>query len=87
MQTDKTADYCSLFVYGISSTSGHLFKELFPDKVMLFASFFLRRKSGDRIHEMRCLFVAVGPKAHFVVLPHWDNMLQAHMLTHPVTLY
>ena len=27
----------------------------------------------DRIYEMRCLFVAVGPIA-FIVLPHWDNM-------------
>ena len=42
---------------------------------------------GDRIYEMRCLFVAVGPNARFIVLPHWDNMSQAHMLTHPVTLY
>ena len=23
---------------------------------------------------MRCLFVAVGPNARFIVLPHWDNM-------------
>ena len=29
---------------------------------------------GDRIYEMRCLFVAVGPNARFIVLPHWDNM-------------
>ena len=42
---------------------------------------------GDRIYEMRCLFVAVGLNARFIVLPHWDNMSQAHMLTHPVTLY
>ena len=26
---------------------------------------------GDRIYEMRCLFVAVGLN---IVLPHWDNM-------------
>ena len=25
---------------------------------------------GDRIYEMRCLFVAVGPNACFIVLPH-----------------
>ena len=37
---------------------------------------------GDQIYEMRCLFVAVGLNAHFIVLPHWDNMSQAHMLTH-----
>ena len=29
---------------------------------------------GDRIYEMRCVFVAVGLNAHFIVLPHWDNM-------------
>ena len=29
---------------------------------------------GDQIYEMRCLFVAVGPNARFIVLPHWDNM-------------
>ena len=33
-----------------------------------------RRRGGDRIYEMRCLFVAVGPNARFKVLPHWDNM-------------
>ena len=25
---------------------------------------------GDKIYEMRCLFVAVGPNALFIVLPH-----------------
>ena len=40
---------------------------------------------GDRIYEMRCPFVAVGLNARFIVLPHWDNMSQAHMLTQPVT--
>ena len=29
---------------------------------------------GDRIYVMRCLFVAVGLNARFIVLPHWDNM-------------
>ena len=29
---------------------------------------------GDRIYVMRCLFVAVGLNACFIVLPHWDNM-------------
>ena len=29
---------------------------------------------GDQLYEMRCLIVAVGPNAHFVVLPHWNNM-------------
>ena len=32
----------------------------------------------DRIYEMRCPFVAVGLNARFIVLPHWDNMSQAH---------
>ena len=36
--------------------------------------------SGDRIYEMGCPFVAVGLNARFKVLPHWDNMSQAHML-------
>ena len=29
---------------------------------------------GDRIYNMRSLFVAVGLNARFIVLPHWDNM-------------
>ena len=29
---------------------------------------------GDRIYEMRCLFVAVRLNALFIVLSHWDNM-------------
>ena len=29
---------------------------------------------GDRIYEMKCLFVAVGLNARFIVLLHWDNM-------------
>ena len=29
---------------------------------------------GDRIYEMKCLFIAVGLNACFIVLPHWDNM-------------
>ena len=29
---------------------------------------------SDRIYEMRCLFVAVGLNALFIVLPHWENM-------------
>ena len=42
---------------------------------------------GDPIYETRCPFIAVGLNARFIVLPHWDNMSQAHMLTHSVTLY
>ena len=29
---------------------------------------------GDQIYEMRCPFIAAGLNAHFIVLPHWDNM-------------
>ena len=71
-----------LFVCGISLTSGQLVSELFPDCTRsCFSQVVLRRRGGDCIYEMRCLFVAVGPNARFIVLPHWDNMSQAHMLT------
>ena len=50
-------------------------------------SVLVENKFGDRIYEMRCPFVAVGLNARFIVLPHWDNMSRADMLTHPVTLY
>ena len=64
-----------LFVCGISLTSGQLFNELFPDCTRsCFSQVVSRRRGGDRIYEKRCLFVAVGPNARFVVLPHWDNM-------------
>ena len=76
------------FVFGISLMSGQLVSELFPDCTRsCFSQVVLRRRGADRIYEIRCLFVAVGPNARFIVLPHWDNMSQAHMLTHPVTLY
>ena len=64
-----------LFVCGISLTSGQLIIELFPDCTRsCFSQVVLRRRGGDHIYEMRCLFVAVGPNAPFIVLPHWDNM-------------
>ena len=64
-----------LFVCGISLTSGQLISELFPDCTRsCFSQVVLRRRGGDRIYEMRCLSVAVGPNARFIVLPHWDNM-------------
>ena len=64
-----------LFICGISLTSGQLVSELFPDCTRsCFSQVVLRRRGGDRIYEMRCLFVAVGPNAPFIVLPHWDNM-------------
>ena len=64
-----------LFVCGISLTSGQLFNELFPDCTRSgFLQVVLRRRDGDRIYEMRCLFVPVVPNACFVVLPHWDNI-------------
>ena len=37
----------------------------------------------DRIYEMKCPFVAVGLNARFIVLPHWDNMSQAHCFLVP----
>ena len=40
---------------------------------------------GDRINEMRCLFVAAGPNARFIVLPHWDNM--SHYTVTGLTCY
>ena len=40
----------------------------------VFAQVVLRRRGCDRIYEIRCLFVAVGLNACFIVLPHWDNM-------------
>ena len=80
--------FVCLFVCGISLTSGQLIIELFPDCTRsCFSPVVSRRRGGDRIYEMRCLFVTVGLNARFIVLPHWDNMSQAHMLTHPVTLY
>ena len=80
------SDVC-LFV-GLVSTSGQLVNELFPDCTRsCFSQVVLRRRGGDRIYEMRCLFVAVGLNACFIVLPPRDNMSLAHMLTHPVTLY
>ena len=64
-----------LFVCGISLTSGQLISELFPDCTRsCFSQVVSRRRGGDRIYEMRCPFVAVGPNARFIVLPHWDNM-------------
>ena len=78
----------NLFVCGISLTSGQLFNELFPDCTRsCFSQVVSRRRGGDHIYEMRCPFVAVGPNARFIVLPHWNNMSQAHMISHPVTLY
>ena len=53
-----------MFVCGISLTSGQLFSELFPDCTRsCFSQVVSRRRGGDRIYEMRCLFVAVGPNA------------------------
>ena len=86
-KTTKTRQ-ASLFVCGICLTSGQLVSKLFPDCTRsCFLQVVLCRRGGDRIYEMRCLFVAVGLNARFIVLPHWDNMSQAHRLTHPVTLY
>ena len=79
---------CFSQVLHIAGAVTALFKELIPDCTRsCFSQVVLRQRGGDRIYDMRCLFVAVGPNAHFIVLPHWDNMSQAHMLTRPVTLY
>ena len=49
---------------GISLMSGQLVSELFPDCTRsCFPQIVLCRRGGDRIYEMRCLFVAVGPNA------------------------
>ena len=72
---DSSCTFVCLFVCGISFTSGQLVSELFPDCTRsCFSQVVLRRRGGDRIYEMRRLFVAVGPNARFIVLPHWDNM-------------
>ena len=71
----NNTEFVCLFVCGISLTSGQLFNELFPDSTRsCFSQVVLHRRGGDRIYEMRRLFVAVGPSARFIVLPHWDNM-------------
>ena len=44
-------------------------RELFPDCTRSCSSqVVLCGRGGDRIYEMRCLFVAVGPNARFIVL-------------------
>ena len=53
--------------YTVAKTSSDVFS-LSREQVLTFSVL------GDRIYEMRCLFVAVGPNALFIVLPHWDNM-------------
>ena len=73
-EIERRKDIC-LFVCGVSLTSGQLIIELFPYCTRsCFSQVVLRHRGGDRIYEMRCLFVAVGPNARFIVLPHWDNM-------------
>ena len=39
-----------------------------------FSQVVLRSRGGNRIYEMRCLFVAVGRNALFIVLPYWNNL-------------
>ena len=56
-----------MFVCGISLTSSQLFNEFFPGCTRTyFSQVVSRRRGGDRIYEMRCLFVAVGPNARFI---------------------
>ena len=62
-------------------------KHVWTYSVLVENKFGLFSVLGDRIYEMGCPFLAVGLNVRFIVLPHWDNMSQAQMLTHPVTLY
>ena len=65
----------AFFVCLISLTSGQLINELLTDCTRsCFSQVVLRRRCDDHIYEIRCLFVAVGLNARFIVLPHWDNM-------------
>ena len=38
-----------------------------------FSQVVLHRRGSDRIYEMSFLFVAVGPNARFIVLPHTSD--------------
>ena len=88
MEIGDVIDIVSLFVCSVSLKSGQLFRALSRlPKGHAFRNLFYPTKDSDRIDEMRCLFVAMGLNALFIVLPHWDNMSWTHMLTHPVTLY
>ena len=65
----------NVFVCGISLTSGQLImSSLQTATKSCFSQVVLRRMGDERIYETRCLFVAVGPNARFIVLPHWENM-------------
>ena len=67
--------FVCLFVCGISLTSGQFISELFPHCTRsCFLQVVLRHRGSNHIYELKCLFVAVGPNARFIVLPHWDNM-------------
>ena len=61
-------------------------KQVWTYSVLVENKFGLFQVLGDQIYEMRCPFVAVGLNARFIVLPHWDNMSQAHMLTHDLRI-
>ena len=62
-----------LFVVLVSRPTNS--SKLFPDCTRsCFSQVVLRCRGGDSVYEMRCLFVAVGLNALFIVLPHWDNM-------------
>ena len=67
---------CQYIVTGwVSMWAYDLASELFSDCTRsCFLQVVLCPRGGDRIYEMRCLFVAVGLNARFVMLPHWDNM-------------
>ena len=74
MRSEKRVSECWMF-YAVPTA-----RVIFTAKTSL-NIFSLRREQvwtfsvlGDQIYEMRCLCVAVGLKALFIVLPHWDNM-------------
>ena len=71
--------HCSMrpgvFVCGISLVSANSSMSFFQTASRsCFSQVVLRHRGGYRIYEMRCLFVAVGLNALFIVRPHWDNM-------------
>ena len=77
-----------VLVCSVSSTYGQL--SIAVSRLLqgyVFCTCFMAQ-GGDQIYEIRCVFVAVGLNALFIVLPHWDNMSQcgtpqSHMILTP----
>ena len=74
-----------LFVCGSSLTSNQLFRALYRLPQGYAFTLVLCHRGSDQIYEMRCLLVAVGLYALFIVLRHWD-MSYAHMVPYSVTI-